>query len=229
MDRRPTSFPATVTSTIRPRANTSSSVWGISETDLPRAGKSAYELLDSAGEPGGIQALIVMGSNPVVSAPNATHVVDRLKQLDFLLVSDFFLSETAELADVVLPSAQWAEEEGTVTNLEGRVIRRRRAIDPPAGVKNDIDLLCLLADRLGKGSHFSFAGAREVFDELRRATAGGAADYSGITYERIDAEDGVFWPCAGRRRRHAPAVRRHLSNDQRAGALSCRRASAFRR
>jgi assimilatory nitrate reductase catalytic subunit len=170
-------------------------VWGISEADLPRAGKSAYELLDSAGEPGGIRALMVMGSNPVVSAPNATHVINRLAHLDFLLVFDFFLSETAELADVVLPSAQWAEEEGTVTNLEGRVIRRRRALDPPPQVKNDIDALCLLADRLGKGAHFSFAGARDVFDELRRATSGGAADYSGITYQRIDAEDGIFWPC----------------------------------
>jgi assimilatory nitrate reductase catalytic subunit len=95
----------------------------------------------------------------------------------------------------VLPSAQWVEEDGTVTNLEGRVIRRRRAIDPPGEVKSDLDVLCLLADRLGKRSHFSFAGACDVFDELRRATAGGAADYSGITYERIDAEDGVFWPC----------------------------------
>jgi assimilatory nitrate reductase catalytic subunit len=170
-------------------------VWGIPETDLPRAGKSAYELLVSAGQSDGIRALMVMGSNPVVSAPNATHVIDRLKQLDFLLVSDFFLSETAELADVVLPAAQWAEEEGTMTNLEGRVIHRRRAIDPPGEVKNDIDLLCLLADRLGKGPHFSFAGTSDVFEELRRATVGGAADYSGISYERIDAEDGVFWPC----------------------------------
>jgi assimilatory nitrate reductase catalytic subunit len=170
-------------------------VWGISEADLPRAGRSAYELLDSAGEPGGIRGLMVMGSNPVVSAPNATHVIERLRHLDFLLVFDFFLSETAELADVVLPSAQWAEEEGTVTNLEGRVIRRRRALDPPPQVRNDIDALCLLADWLGKGSHFSFAGARDVFDELRRATSGGSADYAGITYERIDAEDGIFWPC----------------------------------
>ena len=179
-------------------------VWGIAEADLPRAGKSAYELLDSAGRPGGIRALIVMGSNPVVSAPHATHIIDRLKQLDFLLVSDFFLSETAELADIVLPSAQWAEEDGTMTNLEGRVIRRRHAVDPPGQVKNDIDMLCLLADRLGQGPLFSFAGARGVFDELRRATLGGVADYSGITYERIDEEDGVFWPCpaghAGTRR-----------------------------
>ncbi len=169
---------------------------------------------------------MVMGSNPVVSAPNATHVIDRLAQLDFLVVSDFFLSETAELADVVLPSAQWAEEEGTMTNLEGRVIRRRRAVDPPGEVKNDIDVLCLLADRLGKARTFRFrvramsstsSGARPP--EARPTTLESR-------YERIDAEDGVFWPCpaghAGTRRLFTET----LSNTQRQGALSCRRAPA---
>jgi assimilatory nitrate reductase catalytic subunit len=170
-------------------------IWGVSESEIPSAGKSAYELLDSAGEPDGIRALFVMGSNPVVSAPNARHIVDRLQQLDFLVVADFFLSESAELADVVLPSAQWAEEDGTITNLEGRVIKRQRALAPPGNVRNDIDILCALAARLGKRALFSYAGAREVFDELRRATRGGRADYSGISYERIETENGVFWPC----------------------------------
>jgi assimilatory nitrate reductase catalytic subunit len=121
-------------------------------------------------------------------------VINRLKDLDFLAVSDFFLSETAELADVVLPTAQWAEEEGTMTNLEGRVIRRRRALPPPNGILDDLQTMKALADRLGRGSYFS-ADPAEVFDELRRASAGGIADYAGITYQRIDAEDGVFWPC----------------------------------
>ena len=94
------------------------------------------------------------------------------------MVSDIFLSETAELADVVLPTAQWAEEEGTMTNLEGRVIRRRRALPPPDGVLDDLQVLKLLADRLGRGQYFS-AEPREVFDELRRASAGGIADYAG--------------------------------------------------
>ncbi|HEX2073559.1 MAG TPA: molybdopterin dinucleotide binding domain-containing protein, partial [Geodermatophilus sp.] len=117
-----------------------------------------------------------------------------LGDLDFLAVSDFFLSETAALADVVLPSAMWAEEAGTMTNLEGRVIRRRRAMDPPEGVLDDLQLLAELAGRLGVGEKFS-ADPETVFAELGRASAGGAADYSGITYERIDAEQGVFWPC----------------------------------
>jgi assimilatory nitrate reductase catalytic subunit len=170
-------------------------VWNVSERDIPGKGRSAYELFDSCGTQNGIRALFVTGSNPAVSAPNALHVVDRLRALDFLAVSDFFLSETAALADVVLPAAQWAEEEGTITNLEGRVIRRRRAVAPPDGVRTDIEILCGLARHLGKTDGFSFAGAAGVFDELRLATAGGVADYSGITYERIDNEDGVFWPC----------------------------------
>jgi assimilatory nitrate reductase catalytic subunit len=121
--------------------------------------------------------------------------MDRLKDLEFLAVADFFLSETAELADVVLPSAQWAEEDGTVTNLEGRVIRRRRAVEPLAGARTDLEILCALAARLGQAERFSFRDSRTVFDELRLASRGGLADYSGITYERIDKEDGVFWPC----------------------------------
>ena len=170
-------------------------VWGIPEADLPGPGKSAYEMIQSAGEPGGLRALLVLGSNPAVSAPNATSVAGRIEQLDFLAVADFFLSETASAADVVLPSAQWAEEDGTITNLEGRVIRRRQALAPPPQVRSDIDLLCDLARALGKSRGFSFAGPRAVFDELRAATSGGAADYAGISYDRIDREGGVFWPC----------------------------------
>src|SRR5262249_26017481 len=137
----------------------------------------------------------LMGSNPVISAPNAGHIESRLRALDALIVCDFFLSETAAIADVVLPSAQWAEESGTTTNLEGRVLRRRAACEPPAGVRSDIDILCALAARLGKREKFAFRSPREVFDELRRASAGGRADYSGITYEKIDAQQGVFWRC----------------------------------
>jgi assimilatory nitrate reductase catalytic subunit len=111
-----------------------------------------------------------------------------------LVVADLFLSETAAQADVVLPVAQWAEEEGTMTNLEGRVLLRRRVKAPPEGVWTDAQVLEALADRLGAGRHFT-SDTRAVFAEFRRATAGGTADYSGMTYERIVAENGVFWPC----------------------------------
>jgi assimilatory nitrate reductase catalytic subunit len=169
-------------------------VWGIDPDELPGPGRSAFEMLDRLGTDGGVHALLVLTSNIAVSAPDARRVVSRLGDLDFLAVSDFFLSETAELADVVLPSAMWAEEDGTMTNLEGRVLRRRRALDPPSGVRDDLQLLAELAARLGHGERFS-GDAETVFAELGRASAGGAADYAGISYDRIDAEQGVFWPC----------------------------------
>jgi len=170
-------------------------VWSVPESTIPGPGKSAYELLDSLGQKGGVRALLVMGSNVVVSAPNAVHVERRLKALDLLVVVDFFLSETAQLAHVVLPSAQWAEEDGTMTNLEGRVILRRRAVEPPAGVRTDLEVLSALARRMGKQRYFPASESRDVFEELRHASRGGPADYSGISYERIEAEGGVFWPC----------------------------------
>ncbi|MFB7213280.1 molybdopterin oxidoreductase family protein [Streptomyces sp. NPDC056255] len=169
-------------------------VWGVDPDDLPGAGRSAYELLDGLGTTGGARALLVMGSNPVVSAPNAAHVTERLRALDFLAVSDLVLSETAHLADVVLPAAQWAEETGTTTNLEGRVILRRAALTPPPGVRTDLHVLRELAARLGVADGFPDQ-AEEAFEELRRASAGGPADYAGISYPRIRAENGVFWPC----------------------------------
>jgi assimilatory nitrate reductase catalytic subunit len=169
-------------------------VWGIDPSELPQPGLSAFEMLDRMDKPGGTRGLLVLASNIAVSAPDVNRVIDRLGALDLLVVSDIFLSETAALADVVLPTAQWAEEQGTMTNLEGRVIRRRQALPPPAGVYDDLWLIKELADRLGRGRFFS-ADPGEVFAELRLASAGGIADYAGISYERIDAEQGVFWPC----------------------------------
>ncbi|MGA5581687.1 molybdopterin oxidoreductase family protein [Streptomyces thermodiastaticus] len=167
-------------------------VWGVDPDSLPGPGRSAYELLDALGTD--IRTLLVMGSNPVVSAPRAAHVEERLRALDFLAVCDVVLSETAELADVVLPVTQWAEETGTTTNLEGRVLLRRQAVAPPEGVRSDLEVLHELAARLGVEKGFP-ADPEEVFEELRRASAGGPADYSGITYRRLAEENGVFWPC----------------------------------
>src|SRR6478735_4552364 len=169
-------------------------VWGVDPKELPLPGKSAFEMLDRMGSDGGVRALLVMASNIVVSAPDANRVRDRLTALDLLVVSDIFLSETAAIADVVLPTAQWAEEDGTMTNVEGRVIRRKQALPPPSGVFDDLQMLARLSTKLGRGQYFS-DDPRVVFDELRRASAGGIADYAGISYERIEAEDGVFWPC----------------------------------
>jgi assimilatory nitrate reductase catalytic subunit len=173
-------------------------VWGVDPGRLPGPGPSAQELLASLGAPGGPKALLVCGSNPVVSAPRAAAVEERLNALELLVVCDFVLSETAARADVVLPTTQWAEETGTITNLEGRVLLRSAARAAPRGVRGDLEVLSGLADRLAAPGKWSVDPA-EVFDELRRASAGGIADYSGITYERIAAEGGVFWPCPAER------------------------------
>ncbi|TDE00324.1 molybdopterin oxidoreductase family protein [Jiangella asiatica] len=172
------------------------SVWGVDADDLPGPGPSAYELIESLGTDGGPRALLVHGTNVVVSSPRGRRVMERLAALDLVVVCDLVPSETAELADVVLPVTQWAEEDGTMTNLEGRVIRRRKAVEPPPGVRTELEVLAGLAERLGHGERFG-TDPEQVFDELRRASAGGVADYSGITWERIDADGGVFWPCPG--------------------------------
>ncbi|MBU8857073.1 MULTISPECIES: molybdopterin oxidoreductase family protein [unclassified Micromonospora] len=172
-------------------------VWGVDAATLPGPGVPAYQLLDALGTPSGARALLVFGSNPVVSAPRAARVESRLRDLDLLVVADFVRSETAELADVVLPVAQWAEEDGTMTNLEGRVLRRRALREPPAGVRTELEILAALAGRLTGGPPLP-TDPREVFAELGRASAGGPADYAGITWDRIDADTGVFWPCPDR-------------------------------
>jgi assimilatory nitrate reductase catalytic subunit len=169
-------------------------VWGIPPEALPGKGRSAYELLDALGTGSGPKALLVFGSNIVVSAPNAHHVSARLDSLDLLVVADIMLSETAARADVVLPVTQWAEETGTMTNLEGRVVLRQQAVPVPDGVRSDLDILSGLAERLASPVPFA-TDPEEVFAELGRASAGGRADYAGISYDRIREERGVFWPC----------------------------------
>ncbi|SES43873.1 assimilatory nitrate reductase catalytic subunit [Actinokineospora terrae] len=170
------------------------SVWGVPAESLPGAGRSAYELLDSLGREGGPRALMVFGSNILVSAPNAGHIAQRLSTVDFLVVADFVLSETAALADVVFPVTQWAEEGGTMTNLEGRVLLRTPAVSAPDGVRSDLELLRALAIRLGQPEHRFPADPETVFEELRSASRGGPADYSGITYSRLRAGDQLHWP-----------------------------------
>ena len=167
-------------------------VWGVAPDTLPAPGISAYELLDALG--GAVKVLLLGASNPAVSAPNAAHVTERLGALDLLVVTDFVLSESARMADVVLPTTQFAEEDGTLTNLEGRVLRRRKALDPPAGVRSELEIWHALASRLGTGEHFP-VDPRTVYDDLRRASAGGTADYAGISWDRLDAGEELFWPC----------------------------------
>ena len=169
-------------------------VWGVSPDSLPGPGKSAVELINSLGTTDGPRALLVHGSNLVVSAPRLSSVRSRLAALDLLVVADVVPSETAMLADVVFPVTQWAEEEGTMTSLEGRVLRRRVAVSPPGEVRSDLAVFAGLAARLRPSHPFSTDPA-EVYEELRVASAGGIADYSGISWERLDAGEALFWPC----------------------------------
>ncbi|TBO58266.1 nitrite reductase [Streptomyces kasugaensis] len=170
-------------------------VWGVDPRSLPGPGRPAVELLQSLGTGQGPRGLLVFGSNPAVSAPHSALVGERLAAADLLVVADFVPSETTHLADVVLPVAQWAEEEGTMTNLEGRLLRRRALRPPPPGVRTDLEVLRDLAVRLGQPPGRFPVEPREVFDELGRASRGGPADYSGISHRRLDAQETLHWPC----------------------------------
>ncbi|MGH2457720.1 MAG: molybdopterin oxidoreductase family protein [Chloroflexota bacterium] len=169
-------------------------VWGIPVDELPWEGAAATEMVHLMAD-GEIKSCLVMCSNLMVSLPDNQVVERAIANLDPLIVVDFFMSETAELADVVLPAAVWCEDEGTTTNLEGRVIKINQASEPPGEARRDWEIVVDLARRLGRERYFPFRSIREIWDELRVASKGGVADYYGITYEKIDAQQGVFWPC----------------------------------
>ncbi|BCJ85191.1 formate dehydrogenase subunit alpha [Effusibacillus dendaii] len=170
------------------------SVWGVDEQEIPGKGKSAYELFQAMAD-GEIKGMFILASNPLTSSPDSRFVKKALAGLDTLVVVDLFLTETAKMADIVLPGSAWTEDEGTMTNLEGRVILRRASQNPPGQARLDWQILCELARRLGKKKHFAYETAEDIFEELRLASQGGRADYSGISYEKIERQKGVFWPC----------------------------------
>lgn len=169
-------------------------VWGVEPEQLPAKGYSAFEILQAIAR-GEIRGMLVMGSNPIPSSPRSDWVRESLARMEHLVVIDSFLSETARYARVVLPGALWSEEDGTTTNLEGRVVLRRAVRFPPAGARSDREILCALAAGLGAGRHFSYSSPKEVYNELRQATRGAKADYYGITWERLAAGEELFWPC----------------------------------
>jgi assimilatory nitrate reductase catalytic subunit len=169
-------------------------LWGVPEESLPHKGLSTVPLLEAIHD-GKIRGLLLLCFNPLVSLPDQNFVREALEKLEFFAVIDFFLSETARHADLVLPTTLMEEDEGTTTNVEGRVIHHRKVVDPPTGTKEDWRIAGELATRLGAGDKFNFASPAEIFEELRRASKGGVSDYAGITWERIDRENGVFWPC----------------------------------
>jgi len=169
-------------------------IWGIEEKDLPGPGVDAYELFRKI-DAGEIKGLLSICFNPKVSLPDNTFITRCLEKLEFFVAIDFFLNETARHADIVLPGSLQEEDEGTVTQVEGRVIKINRAVDPPGEARQDWRIIQDLARALGRPHGFAFSSPREIFEELRRASKGGIADYSGITYEKIETQMGVFWPC----------------------------------
>jgi len=160
--------------------------WGAELSGDP--GLTLTEIFD-AGYDGKLGALYLVGENPVLSDADANHVKEAIERLPFLVVQDIFMTETARMADVVLPGATFAEKDGTFTNTERRVQRVRKVIEPVGDSRPDWWIVCELAKRMG-GKGFDFAGPREIMEEIASLTP----SYGGISYERIE-KDGLQWPC----------------------------------
>ncbi len=156
---------------------------------LPKeAGLSVVEMFEAALQ-GKIKAMYIMGENPMLSDPDITHIEKALRTLDFLVVQDIFLTETAEFADVVLPGATFAEKDGTFTSTERKVQRVRKAINPPGKAKADWEIICDLAKAMGYEMGYSFPG--EITDEIASLTS----TYGGILFDRVNSSGGIQWPC----------------------------------
>jgi len=153
----------------------------------PTKGLTVSELMDQAHK-GNIKGMYIMGENPMLSDPNITHVQAALKNLEFLVVQDIFLSETAELAHVVFPSASFAEKDGTFSNTERRVQRVRKAIDPPGEAKADWQIIAELSTLMGYP--MNYLAASDIMDEI----AGFTPSYGGISYNRLE-QGSLQWPC----------------------------------
>lgn len=152
-----------------------------------KPGLTIIEMMNAAGR-GDIKAIYVMGENPLVSDPDLHHVKSEMQKLDLLIVQDIFLTETAQLADVVLPSAAFAEKDGTFSNTERRVQRIRKAVNAPGEAKPDWEIIAGISTKMGYP--MNYASAKEIFEEIRKVTP----SYAGISYERIEKE-GIQWPC----------------------------------
>jgi assimilatory nitrate reductase catalytic subunit len=169
-------------------------VWGVPEASIPQKGLSAVPLVEAIRD-GRIKGLLSLCFNPAVSLPDGNFVREALSKLEFYVNIDFFLSESARYADIVLPGSLMEEDVGTTTNVEGRVILHRKAVSPPADAREDWRIVCDMAARLGKADKFNYASPKEIFEELRIASKGGTSDYFGMSWERIDENNGLFWPC----------------------------------
>jgi formate dehydrogenase alpha subunit len=160
--------------------------WGVS--NLPaEVGLTATLMMEKAHE-GELKALYIIGENPMISDPNLNHAKKSLENLEFLVVQDIFMTETAELADVVLPTASFAEKNGTFVNTERKVQRVRKAVNPPGQAKDDWEIICEISRRMGYPMEYK--SPEEIMEEISEVTP----SYCGISYGRIE-DDGIHWPC----------------------------------
>ncbi len=191
-------------------------LWQVPFESLPaEPGLTTIEIMNAAGE-GSVKGLYIMGENPMITDPNQNHTAEALEKLDFLVVQDIFPTDTTPFADVILPAASFAETEGTFVNSDRRVQRVRKAVDPPGEAKEDWQILCAVAETMGRplgsysgpseplgpSEHFgpsatsaasttsAASAASNIFDEIARATP----IMAGINYQRIE-EEGIQWPC----------------------------------
>ncbi len=162
----------------------------------PERGMVVTDMVEAALD-GRLKAMYITGENPLLSEPDLHHAEKAFKSLEFLVVQDIFMHETAQIADVVLPATTFAEKDGTFTNSERRVQRVRKAIEPVGSSRPDWDILCDLARRISMKlgldveSEFAYSHPSEIWDEMARLTP----NMSGISYRRLDDEGGIQWPC----------------------------------
>jgi len=171
--------------TVRTRMEKAWEVEGLSE----KPGLTLTEMMEKSHE-GEMKALYIIGENPMVSDPNLNHARESLENLDFLVVQDIFLTETANMADVVLPSASFAEKEGTFTNTERKVQRVRKGVKSPGEAREDWEIICDLSTRMGYPMNYE--SAQDIMKEIAEVTP----SYCGINYDRLE-KDGIHWPCTG--------------------------------
>jgi formate dehydrogenase major subunit len=177
--------------TLEPMIQKMKDAWGCDVA----GGKVGYTVTDMINvlcdSPPKLKMIYIMGENPMISDPDLTHVEHALKNLEFLVVQDIFLTETAALADVVLPAACYAEKDGTQTSTERRVQRFRKAVEPPGLAKADWEIICELAKKMGFEKQFPFKSPEEIFNEVAKVTPA----YGGMSYKRLEKPEALHWPC----------------------------------
>jgi formate dehydrogenase alpha subunit len=165
--------------------------WG-TEIAEGKVGLTVTDLVNTlADKPGTVKCVYIMGENPMLSDPDLHHVEKGFKNVEFLVVQDIFLTETAQFANVVLPAACYAEKDGTQTSTERRVQKWRKAVNPPGEAKADWQIFCELAAKMGFAKQFPYKSAEEVFNEIAKVTP----SYGGMSYARLDKPEALHWPC----------------------------------